>query len=100
MAPSVTLYDAEEWWRNHCSPKAQHLYDEFDVTTPIELARCIGVTNQVIYNYMRNGRLEYTLNSSGKRVIEGPHLLSFLQHRLQKERDKQEKIERELRGGK
>lgn len=64
---------------------------------PLELARVIGITPQVIYNYIRTGRIKHEL-VNGKIVIPITAANEYLNKRFEKEKRKHEQIERELNG--
>lgn len=66
--------------------------------TPIEMARLLGITPQVLYNYIRNDKLPYTLTPQGKKVIPLAACHEFVKARLMKADAKSQQIERELRG--
>jgi hypothetical protein len=72
--------------------------DEHKVMTPRELAHACGIKPQVIYNYLKTGRIGFELNSSGKKVIPRDEVFDYLRARLTKERAKAERITKELKG--
>lgn len=88
----------EEWLTKNLPHTQQELLERYGIVTPIGLARAVGVTPQVIYNYIRNDRIGARTNESGKKVIPRDALYEYIQKRLDKEQAKQDKLERELRG--
>lgn len=90
--------DVEAWLFKHMPLGQQELLERYGIVTPIGLATAVDVTPQVIYNYLRNGRIEYKLSETGKKVITRAALYKYLKNRLDKENAKQEQLERELRG--
>lgn len=89
---------AEEWLQKNLHPSQQELLERYGIVTPIGLAKAVGVTPQVIYNYLRSGRIEGRTNDTGKKVIPRPALYDYIEKRLAKEQARQEQLERELRG--
>jgi predicted DNA-binding protein YlxM (UPF0122 family) len=69
-----------------------------DGVSPRELAHACGIKPQVIYNYLKTGRIGFELNSSGKKVIPRDEVFDYLRARLTKERAKAERITKELKG--
>src|SRR3990172_9236515 len=69
-----------EWTRaGVCERLAKH-----KVMTPRELAFACRIKPQVIYNYLKTGRIDHELNSSGKKVIPKDEVYKYLRARLQK----------------
>jgi hypothetical protein len=72
---------------------------EAGVVNPIELAKAMDVRPQMLYNYIRNGRLQARLTADTQKfVIDLDVALKFAQRYIGKQLAKQAQIERELRG--
>lgn len=73
------------------------------VVNPIVLAKLLGIPPQMVYNYIRNGRIKAGLeatatNNTQKVVIALEEAETWAYNYLRKKASKQAKIERELRG--
>lgn len=90
--------EVAEWLFKHLPLPQQELLERYGIVTPIGLADAVGVKAQVIYNYIRQGRIDFKLSETGKKVIPRAALYKYLKNRLDKEHAKQEQLERELRG--
>lgn len=88
----------QEWWDKHATETGRSMLANHDVVTPLEIAKARDIKPQVIYNYLRQGRIGYELNSSNKRVVTKAELFKYLENYLSKEQARQERLERELRG--
>lgn len=72
---------------------------ENGVVNPIELARAIGIKPQMVYNYIRNGKLLVRSSlETQKMVIPLDSALDFVSRRMDKDVAKKVKIQKELRG--
>lgn len=92
------VMNVEEWLNKHLDVAQQELLERYGIVTPIGLAKARKVAPQVIYNYLRQGRIEGRTNETGKKVIPKAALYKYIQNFLDKENAKQEQLERELRG--
>lgn len=90
--------EIEDWLFKNLPLPQQELLERYGIVTPIGLANAVGVKAQVIYNYIRQGRIEHKQSETGKKVIPRAALYKYLKNRLDKEHAKQEQLERELRG--
>lgn len=78
--------------------RTQH---EEGVVNPIELAKALNVRPQMIYNYIRDGKIPTTeSNNTQKLVIPWGDAVAFAQKYLGRKLVKQQKVEAELRGDK
>jgi hypothetical protein len=98
MTTDITDEEILLWVSAHSEPGVCARLEEHKVMTPRELAGACGIRPQVIYNYLKTGRVGYELNSSGKKVIPIDEVYAYLRARLIKERDKAERITKELKG--
>jgi hypothetical protein len=96
--PDVTDDDVSLWLSEWTGAGVCERLAEYGVMTPRELAHACRIRPQVIYNYLKQGRIGYELNSSGKKVIPQAEVYRYLRARLNKEQRKQDRIERELKG--
>lgn len=87
-----------EWWNKYATERGKQMLHDHSLVTPVELAKARRISPQVIYNYIRSGRIGVEYNSSGKKVILTDELFRYLQKFLDKEQAKQDRLERELRG--
>jgi hypothetical protein len=72
---------------------------EQGVINPIMLAQAIGVRPQMIYNYIRQGRIaSVTDNNTQKKTIAWSVAVDFAQKYLNRKAVKAAKVERELAG--
>jgi hypothetical protein len=72
---------------------------EQGVVNPIMLAQAIGVKPQMIYNYIRAGRIaSVTDNNTQKKTIAWSVAVAFAQQYLNRKAVKAAKVERELAG--
>jgi hypothetical protein len=100
----VTAEQAEKALRNSKSllpADRQRLMDQLnqDVVNPIVLARAIGVRPQMIYNYIRDGRIKSVRhNNTQKLAIELPEALRFLAARMTREAAKKALLEAQKAG--
>ena len=69
------------------------------VVNPIELAKAMEVRPQMLYNYIRGGRLiARTTEDTQKIVIDVDVAVGFAQKYFNRQIERQAQIERELRG--
>jgi hypothetical protein len=72
---------------------------EQGVVNPIMLAQAIGVRPQMIYNYIRSGRIASVVdNNTQKKTIAWSVAVAFAQQYLNRKAVKAAKVERELAG--
>jgi hypothetical protein len=72
---------------------------EQGVVNPIMLAQAIGVRPQMIYNYIRSGRIASVMdNNTQKKTIAWSVAVNFAQQYLNRKAVKAAKVERELAG--
>jgi hypothetical protein len=71
---------------------------EQGVVNPIMLAQAIGVRPQMIYNYIRQGRIASVMGNTQKKTIAWSVAVDFAQKYLNRKAVKQAKVERELQG--
>jgi hypothetical protein len=72
---------------------------EQGVVNPIMLAQAIGVKPQMIYNYIRAGRIASVVdNNTQKKTIAWSVAVDFAQQYLNRKAVKAAKVERELAG--
>jgi hypothetical protein len=72
---------------------------EQGVVNPIMLAQAIGVRPQMIYNYIRSGRIASVMdNNTQKKTIAWSVAVNFAQQYLNRKAVKAAKVERELSG--
>jgi|SRR5215831_2213154 len=91
---------AEDYLRGKAADGSR-LAEQLDegVVTPIELAKAIDVLPQMIYNYIRNGRLNaHTTLDTQKIVINLEDAKEFVRTRLEKDAKKAAQIAAELEG--
>jgi hypothetical protein len=65
---------------------------------PIELAKALGIRPQMIYNYVRNGKLEATQSTTQKVQISVQVATEFAAKYLSRKATKQAKVDAELAG--
>jgi hypothetical protein len=96
---TISTTQAETWLLDRGSARLHAQYAE-GVVNPIELAKALDVTPQMIYQYLRGEtpRIPSRLNDSQKKVIDWDDAVAFVQKRLQKESDRQQRIDDELAG--
>ena len=93
----VTKEQAIDYLKQHGTSKLLEQIDTQDIVGPIELAKAIGVKPQMIYNYIRNNRINGVHhNSTQKLVISIDGAAEFVAKRLTREANKRAKVEAEL----
>lgn len=107
MTVAVTYEEAEELLLSYRNPRLKAQYAE-GIINPIVLAGAVGVKPQMIYNYIRNGKIKtidldapqpgVSTNNTQHIVIAWGVAVLWTQKYLQKKADHQERVERELRG--
>ena len=93
---------AEEYLLEHGTDRFHGMWDSGKVN-PIELAKALDIRAQMVYNYIKGGKIEGVgQNDTQKVTITNDGALAFAQKYLNrkavKEAKEQEKIARELRG--
>jgi hypothetical protein len=102
------LVDTAEAERRLLSRPIARLLEQKEqgIVNPIVLAEAIGVRPQMIYSYIRQGKIKSSdkggvrTNNTQKIVIDWDEAVAFAQRYLDKKARQQARIERELRGEK
>jgi hypothetical protein len=97
---TITGETAEDYLRGKAK-EGSRLAEQLEegVVTPIELAKAIDVFPQMIYNYIRNGRLAaHTTTDTQKIVIQLGDAKEFVRARLEKDARKAAQVQAELEG--
>jgi hypothetical protein len=107
-AEEKPLVDTAEAERRLLSRPIARLLEQKEqgIVNPIVLAEAIGVRPQMIYSYIRQGKIKSSkegairTNNTQKIVIDWDEAVAFAQRYLDKKARQQARIERELRGEK
>jgi hypothetical protein len=98
--PIVSREDAEKILTSKPIARLQE-QKAFGVVNPIVLAEALGVRPQMIYTYIRQGKVKaHSDTATQKVVIDWDEAVSFAQRYLNKKAIQQARIERELKGEK
>ena len=82
----VSTEEALEWLTPRLSERAQEQVAQ-GVINPIELAKALNVRPQMLYSYIRDGRLKArTTTDTQKLLIKFEDALEYVRKRLQRER--------------
>lgn len=84
------------WILKNMGPVGRSQLDEHNYVKPSELAHAIGVTPNMIFSYLRDGRIKTAYDSKGHKVISREELFKYLRARLTKQAEKERKIKAEL----
>lgn len=95
----VSTEEAVEWLENEAESNTR-LADQManNVVNPMVLAAVCDIKPQMVYNYIRSGRLPSHTNNTEKLVIPLEAAVEFVRNRLEKEAQKKQKLQRELAG--
>lgn len=98
--PIVSYEEAEkvllERGRHNQVFQAQHAEGHI---SPIQLARLLGIRNQMVYNYIRKGKIDATYQGPAiKMVIVWHDAVTFAQGYLDRAAVKKSKIDIQLKG--
>jgi hypothetical protein len=96
VAP-ITEADAMAFLESNGSDRLKAMKVD-SIVAPIELARALGVKPQMIFQYIRSGKIEHRLSETKTKLIPWDVAVAFVQARLQKEADKQAQIDDQLEG--
>jgi hypothetical protein len=110
--PLVTYEMAEKILLESKNPRMRAQYEQ-GIVNPIVLAQAVGCRPQMIYNYIKQGKIRtinqtdpagdaagIAENSTQKIVLEWEYAVGWVQRYLNKKAEKQAAIEAELRGDK
>lgn len=102
----MTREEAEQVLLSSKNPRMKEQY-ALGVISPIVLANAVGIRPQMVYNYIRQGKIRtledsphegVTTNSTQHIVIDWEVAVLWVQKFVGRKVDKQERIEAQLRG--
>ena len=107
--PLVTYEQAEQVLLSSRNPRMRPQYEQ-GIINPIVLAQAIGCRPQMIYNYIKQGKIKTVVhgeenisimeNSTQKIVLEWAYAVEWVQKYLNRKTEAQARVEAELRGDK
>jgi hypothetical protein len=99
--PLVTYEQAEQVLLSSKNPRMRAQYEQ-GIVNPIVLADAVGCRPQMIYNYIKQGKIlakdQIGENNTQKIVIDWVFAVGWVQRYLNKKAEQQARIEAELRG--
>jgi Tfp pilus assembly protein PilE len=99
MTELVTREEAEKCLleRGHRIERFSAQHDE-GVVSPTILAALLKIRPQMVYNYIKQGKIPAEQGATQKMMVHWQDAITFAQTYLNRKADKQDKIDRQLRG--